>query len=123
MTAHHAGGVAEHYADRIHTEPAVLDIGDDVGALVLYTGEELRGSEIEVSLKGDDARRVHTAIWGREVNGRVVYAGIYPALPAGDYTIWRDDTTPAGEVTIIGGMVAEVDWRGIAGDSPAHDEP
>lgn len=108
--------MAEPYVDRVHTEPAVLDIGDDVGALVLYTMGEFRGKEIEVSPKGRDADRVHTAIWGREANGRVVYAGIYPALPAGDYIIWRDETTPGGEVTIVGGAIAEVDWRRAAGD-------
>ncbi len=103
--------MAEQYVDRVHTESAVLDIGGDVGALVLYTPEEFRGKEIEVSPKGDDARRTHTAVWGRQANGRVIFAALYHELPAGDYTIWWDATTPAGEVTVVGGAVTEVDWR------------
>ncbi len=103
--------MAEQYVDRVHTEPVVLDIGGDVGALILYAPEGFRGKEIEVSPKGDDARRTHTAVWARRINGRLIFAGVYPALQEGDYTIWWDATTPAGEVTIAGGAVAEVDWR------------
>lgn len=103
--------MTETYVERIHAEPVVLDIGHGIGALVLYTGEGLRGQEIEVSPIGDDARRVHTAIHERRVQGRVIFAGVYPSLPAGDYTIWGSDATPADRVTIIGGQVAEVDWR------------
>jgi len=110
--------MAETYDDRGQGGAVVLDIGDDVGALVLYTGEELRGREIEVSPKGRDAWRVHTAIRERQANGRTMFAGVYLALPADDYTIWRDRTTPAGEVTIVGGAVTEADWRTLVGDAP-----
>lgn len=96
------------FYERVHTEQVVLDIGQDIGALVVYTGKELRGREIEVSTKGDDTNRTHTAVLERRVNGRVVFAGVFAALPSGDYTIWMD---PAHEVTITGGFVAEVDCR------------
>ncbi len=115
--------MAETYDDRGQGEAVVLDIGDDVGALILYTGEELRGREIEVSPKGRDAWRVHTAIRERRANGRTIFAGVYLALPADDYTIWRDATTPAGEVTIVGGAVAEADWRKLVGDAPTPKRP
>src|SRR5436305_188084 len=104
--------MAEVSVERIHTEPAVLDIGEDIGALVIYTGNEFRGKEIQVSLKGTNAARmVHTAVWERRFNGRVVFAGIYPSLPVGNYIIW---THPSREVTIVGGSVAEVDLRDIS---------
>lgn len=100
--------MAERHVDHVHTEHAVLDIGENIGALVIYTREEFHGKEIEVSLKGNDAKRIHTAVWERRVNGRTVFAGIYPSLPAGDYIIW---TNPSSEVSILGGQVAEVDLR------------
>ncbi len=102
--------MAEQYVERVHTEYTVLDIGQDVGALVIYTGEELRGKEIEVSPQGNNARRVHTAVHERRVNGHTLFAGVFPALPAGDYKIWWDEPVPTSEVTIVGGQVAEVDW-------------
>jgi hypothetical protein len=104
--------MAEVYVDRVHTEQAVLDIGEDIGALVISTREEFRGKEIQVSLKGtNSASLVHTAVWERRFNGRTMFVGIYPSLPAGDYIIW---THPSREVTIIGGSVAEVDLRSIS---------
>src|SRR5947209_232245 len=102
----------EQYVERMHTENVVLDIGEDIGSLVIYTREEFRGKEIQVSLKGtNSARLVHTAVWERRFNGRVLFAGVYPWLPEGDYIIW---THPSREVTIVGGRVAEVDLRNIS---------
>lgn len=98
--------------DRVYTEHVVLNIGEDIGSLVIYTTEKWRGKEIQVSLKGDiTAKLVHTAVWERRFNGRVAYAGVYAALPEGDYIIW---THPSREVTITGGHVAEVDLRDIS---------
>ena len=103
----------EHHDHSIHSAPAVLDIGGDVGALIIYTGPELHGTEIEVSKQGNDAQRTHTAVLERQVNGRALHAALYLALPAGEYQIWWDDPTLPREVTISGGAVAELDWRSL----------
>jgi hypothetical protein len=108
----------EQYVERVHAEPAVLDIGQGVGALAVYTKAELLGQEIEVSLKGNDEKRIHTAIHERKVNGRSIYAGLFLALPEGDYIIW---VHPSCEVTITGGQVAEVNWRDIEVFVPAKN--
>ena len=98
--------------ERVHTQPIVLDIGQDIGALIVYTGPQLRGREIEVSPKGNAARRTHTEVLERTVTGRTVWAAVFPALAAGDYSLWRDVLTD-DDVTIVGGTVAEVDWRAL----------
>ena len=112
----------EQYVERVHTEPAVLDIGQGIGALAIYTKAELLGQEIEVSSKGNDEKRIHTAIHERKVNGRSIYAGLFLALPEGDYIIW---VHPSCEVTITSGSVAEVNWRDIEVFVPAksHRHP
>jgi hypothetical protein len=110
-------------------EDAVLDIGGDIGALILYTDAAYNGREIEVSpidepgqSHGDahtherdhgheHGHRTHTAIHERRAGGQVTYAGIYVELKAGTYRIWTDDPSLPDRVTIIGGQVAEVDWR------------
>jgi hypothetical protein len=101
----------EHQDFSAHSAPAVLDIGEDIGALVIYTRPELHGQEIEVSPTGNDSQRTLTAVLERRVNGRSIYAALYLALPAGDYTIWWDDPALPRTVTITGGTVAELDWR------------
>src|SRR5260370_11981379 len=98
--------MAERYIDRVYTEHVVLDIGEDIGSLVIYTSEKWRGKEIQVSLKGADAAKlVHTAVWERRFNGRVAYAGVYAALPEGDYIF---STPPSTDVTITSGQVPAV---------------
>jgi len=96
---------------RVHEEHVVLDIGGEVGALVLYTPPAYRGREVEVSPAGDDSRRTHTAVLERRTAGRTFFAAVYPELPAGDWVIWGDDPDLPGRVTVVGGAVAQVDWR------------
>jgi hypothetical protein len=94
------------YWSRRHTEAVVLDIGEDVGALVLYVPRHLHGSEIELSRVGQEDRRVHTAVLERAFNGRTAYAAVYPELAAGTYRVWIDSEPT---VTITAGSVAELD--------------
>ncbi|HET7035423.1 MAG TPA: hypothetical protein VFI42_07060 [Thermomicrobiaceae bacterium] len=101
----------ERHERRVHTEPAVLDIGGDIGALIVYTQPDLSGLEIEVSPLGDDLRRTHTEVDERRVNGKTVFAGIFPELTAGEYTLWGHDPRLTRTITIVGGTVSEVDWR------------
>jgi hypothetical protein len=103
--------LSEHHVERVHSEDVVLDIGDGVGALILYTAKELSGQEIEVSPMDDDAKRMHTAIHERRVNGRTVFAGVYPELPEGKYRIWSEDPSKPTTFTINSGLITEIDWR------------
>lgn len=95
-----------------HTTPAVLDIGGDVGALVIYTPPDFHGLQLEVSPLTQLKRRIHTDVLERRVQDRAIFAALFLALDAGEYLIWADDPRVAQTVTITGGAVAEVDWRG-----------
>jgi hypothetical protein len=90
----------------------VLDLGADVGALVLDAPAELSGQEIEISPVADGARarRTHSLVRQRRTGAGTSYAAVYPGLAAGDYTVWRDAFTPAGTVTIDGGRVTRYLW-------------
>ena len=92
----------------------ILDLGPGVGALVLYAAPELDGREIEVSPLGGGtpAPRTHSRVRRRETAGGTQYAAVYPQLAAGDYTMWKDDVTPAATVTIEGGRVTTTRWPG-----------
>ena len=103
--------MAEHHSDRVHPESVVLDIGRDLGALIIFTVPELRGREIEVSPRGRAAKRVHVEVLERRANGRPVFAAVFPGLRAGDWDIWENRPNPSGTVAIVGGEVATVDWR------------
>lgn len=94
----------------------VLELGASVGALVLHTPPELDGAEIEISQvtqpADSPAKRTHSQVRQRLTPGGTTFAAVYPGLAAGDYTIWRDASTPAITVTIDGGRVTTARWPG-----------
>jgi hypothetical protein len=94
----------------MHEEDLVLDIGGDVGALVIETDARWSEREIEVSPQGDDARRTHTAVHERRIGGAVRYVAVFAALPAGAYRVWVDEPGLADRVVIVGGEVSTLDW-------------
>lgn len=97
--------------ERLGHGAPVLDIGGDIGALVLYTDADLEGFEIDVSSDQDPGRRTHTEILKRTVGGRTFWAGVYAELGAGDYTVHWDDPSRPRVFSITGGSVTELDWR------------
>ena len=88
----------------------VLDIGADTGALVIHTGPEQDGVEIEVSPVADPGHRTHAAVRPRHLPDRTVYSVVITPLAAGDYTIWRDQDTAEAAISITGGSVSEYHW-------------
>jgi hypothetical protein len=94
----------------------VMEVGGDVGALILYTPAELDGEEIEISRDGD-VTRTHSRVRPRHVPSGTRYAAVYPGLPAGRYTVWRDREHPAATaaavtvtVTVTGGEITTCHW-------------
>jgi hypothetical protein len=90
--------------------PTVLDIGDDFGALVLYTSANLVGAEIEISPDGEPDRRRHVAVHTREFPGGTAYAAVYYGLEAGTYDLWGADGSRALTVSIEGNEITEAVW-------------
>jgi hypothetical protein len=87
----------------------VLDLGADVGALVLDVPAALSGREIEISPAGGAAaRRTHALVRERRTSAGIGYAAVYPDLPAAEYTIWQDPATPAATVLVRSGRVTRL---------------
>ncbi|MCI4064371.1 phospholipase [Micromonospora sp. R77] len=86
----------------------LLDLGGNSGALIIYTGPDLHGREIEISRDGEP--RTHSAVRERHVRDGVFHSAVYPDLEAGLYTVWWDDRTPAGAICVTGGGIAEFAW-------------
>jgi len=90
--------------------PVVLDVGGDVGALVLLAGPELDQAEIEISAVGQARTGKHVAVHPRRLGDRVVHAAVYPALVGGSYELWDPSGRSALTVRIEGGQVTEANW-------------
>ena len=114
---HHTGSGAVPGASPGPLRGLLLDVGGDVGALVLLTDGEWDGHEIEVSPVGRDDARTHAVVHAHAAEGVVVFAAVFVALAAGRYTVWRADGGIWGRVRVDGGSVAQLDVR--AGRSAA----
>lgn len=94
------------------TGSVVLDMGGDIGVLILDGPRELLGREIEISPIDADptAHRTHSMVRERITGAGTTYAALYVSVPAGTYTVWADHDTPAGTVTVQGGEIANFTW-------------
>jgi len=101
---------AEPIAGPSGSGTVVLELGPGAGALVLRVPAELNGAEIDISLTSGSGRRTHSMVRLRHVSGGTQYAAVYPDLPPGDYTIWRDQLTPVATVTISEAAVSTATW-------------
>jgi hypothetical protein len=113
----------ERAQHRLHTEPVVLEIGGELGALVVYTDAALVHEEIEISPAADDSRRSHKDVLERLVGGRSVHAAVFDRVERGEYTLWHRGGERARGVAIAGGEIAELDWRGNPGAPPRRMHP
>jgi hypothetical protein len=118
---HNGGGGHSHPHRIVHSEPEValapsgeatvmLDIGPHAGALVLYTGEDLVGAEIEIRPDGGAWLGTHTAVRERHAGGRVLYAGVFGSLPEGPYDLRLKGGGPLSFdacVEVVAGAVTE----------------
>jgi hypothetical protein len=104
--------MTHHVATPSHAGSVMLDLGNEIGALILDAPAELNGREIEISRAGDGAgaRHTHSMVRERVTDTGVSYAAVYISVPAGDYIVWREDETPAGIVTVFGGHIAHFRW-------------
>lgn len=101
------------HVQRVHTEPVVLDIGEDTGGLIIYTGPDMSGREIEISPRGEPAIRTHTDVAERRAAGTTYFAAVYLPMPEGDYLIWGPDPEQPTPCAIVAGVVTELDWRSL----------
>lgn len=106
--------MSEHSHTHEHPLPpsgqgtVVLDIGGDVGALVVHATGELSGVEIELARRGERQAFVHTEVRERRLPDGTLYAGVFPAVVVGEYTLLGLHGGRDHEVTISSGRVTEV---------------
>ena len=82
----------EHHDHAAAGNAAVLDIGDDVGALLAFMDERAEGTELFVRRSGS-THTVHTGVWTRHQDGGHVTAALFCELVEGTYWVLEDDGT------------------------------
>jgi hypothetical protein len=100
---------------RPHPEPVVLDIGGEIGALIVYAEEELLDTPVELSPADADGEKFHQHILERPMRSGTVYAAVFDKITEGRYTLWLHGEPRIRDFEIVGATVSEVDWRDAAG--------
>jgi hypothetical protein len=95
-------------------EIPVLDIGGDVGALLVYLDHPTPSGELQARPLGEPDRRFHTGVHLRQLFGHRVYVALYPEVVAGVYELLDDDLVPFATVEVAGGAVSELDLRRVS---------
>jgi hypothetical protein len=112
---HHDHGDHHHHhheAAEVRARPVVLDLGGDLGALVVRTDSALLGVEVEISPSADDGHRQHKEVLQRTLGPAIATVLVYDRLPEGEYTLWVGGAARSRGVRVEGGRVTELDWRG-----------
>jgi hypothetical protein len=103
--------IDHHHSTETRSEHVMLELGDGVGALVVYADAELHAVEVEISPGDDDAARAHKQVHERLVQAQPLYAAVFDRLAAGAYTLWLDGAARTRDVRVDSAVVTEIDWR------------
>jgi len=110
---HHRHGDHEPGESYAHVQggPAVLDIGGNIGAMIVTLNSEAEGTELHLRSTHEPPIRVHTGVWRRGFGERVSTTAVFAELLEGSY--WVLDSTSAGlrQVEIRGGTLSSIDLR------------
>ncbi len=104
----------EHTLDPSEAGSVVLDIGGDVGAVIVAAPASLAGQEIEIRPCGSGWDGTHVAVRARHLPGGPIHAALFEALRAGQYEVRiraQEDEGPTTTFVIEGGRVAHVELR------------
>jgi hypothetical protein len=103
----HEHGPSESYA-HVQGGPTVLDIGGDIGAMIVTLHPEAAGSELH--LRSHEASiRVHTGVWRRGFGERVSTTAVFAELREGRYWVLDASGADLRQVEIRGGMLTSID--------------
>ncbi len=94
----------------VTARPAVLELGADVGAAVIYTTAALDGAEIEIKPARGDWDGTHTAVRRRpgEPGCEPIFAALFYGLAAGTYDLRLRHQSQS--IQVCGGRVTEDTW-------------
>ena len=100
-----------HHHDAPTGAGVVLDIGGDVGALVVLLGDQRVGEELDIQPVGDAGATFHTGVHPREVGGARRRVAVFPEVRTGIYELLDERSLPFMRVEARGGEVLTYDLR------------
>lgn len=103
-------GSAEAVRPTSPSQAALVDVGGERGALVVWTSPADEGVEVEVHPDGHPDERTHVWVLPRQVAGGVRFAALFPSLAAGTWVLLDEGGRECRRVDVTPGTVTEVGW-------------
>jgi hypothetical protein len=95
----------------------LLDIGDDIGAVVVAMPSGMEGVEVEIRPDGDGGlskghvHHPHVAVVNRPVEGGELPSLVFPEVREGGYGLYLKETAVRRlTLTVAGGRVTSAEW-------------
>jgi hypothetical protein len=91
------------------TGPAVIELGEDIGAAVIYAPASLNGAEIEIRPLSGPWAGQHSCVRARHLATGVIHAALFDGLAEGRYQVRlreADHDPRVSDIAVVGGRVA-----------------
>ena len=89
----------------------MLDIGGDMGAVVVYLPEPPPSGELEAEPVDRPGARFHTGVHWRPVADTWAHVAVFAQLSEGEYQLLDHDGAPTARLAVRGAEVTELDLR------------
>jgi hypothetical protein len=104
----HEHGPGESYA-HVQGGPTVLDIGGNIGAMIVTMNAETAGTELHLRSEHEPPISIHTGVWRRGSGERVVTTAVFAELIEGRYWVLDSSGNDLRQVEIRGGALTSID--------------
>lgn len=88
---------------------SLLDIGGDVGAVVVRLQAGTPNGELTACRRGDPAAHFHTGVHLRLTGDHEAWVAVFPTVTEGSYSLLDDDGVEHTPFTVAGGRVTTID--------------
>jgi hypothetical protein len=92
---------------------SLLDIGGDIGAVVVRLPEDSPTGELMACPRADPSAHFHTGVHLRSIGDEEAWIAVFPEVHAGQYSLLTDEGVEHTPFAVVGGEVTtlELDAR------------
>jgi hypothetical protein len=91
---------------------SVLDIGGDVGAIIVRLPDDTPTGELTACHRGNPMAHFHTGVHRRQsdsTDAGTAWVAVFPEVAAGSYSLLADDGGEHTPFEVVGGQVTSLD--------------
>jgi hypothetical protein len=88
---------------------SVLDIGGDIGAIIVRLPGDTASGELTACTRGNPAAHFHTGVHYRNSGGEQGWVAVFPDVKSGEYSLLTEGGQEHTPFVVVGGQVTALD--------------